>query len=479
MSSNGLKKGMLLRHESYRIEHILGQGGFGITYLATDLSLDRLVAIKEFFPKDYCDRNDTTSQVTLGTQSTKELVEKLKAKFLKEARNIAKFDHPGIIKIHTAFEENNTAYYVMDYIEGESASERIKRVGPMSENEAIGIVKQVGEALEYIHSHHVNHLDIKPANIMLRRKDNRAILIDFGLSKQYDADGNQTSTTPTGISHGFAPLEQYKVGGVQEFSPQTDVYSLAATLYYMVTGTIPPHATDLIEEGISFPPNFPVRLKASVQKAMSSARKDRNSGIKEFTSSLTPQSEVTEIIVERVEENVKPEPFQPISSNPISIDTPKRPTSRYYIVGIFAILIAGIIPALIYHKYAKVTEKRQEIEAIGEVIEEFELCFIQTTLGKASYIGDYDENMNPHGHGVATWETGEGEKYDGEWVHGKMEGQTTYTLRCGDTFVGTFKDNLYHQGRYTISATGEYFEGTFKNGQPDKGKWYDKSGNEI
>ena len=104
-----LQPGVLLQHGSYRIEKVLGQGGFGITYLALDINLGRLVAIKEFFPKDYCDRDATTSRVRLGTQSTAEFVNRLKAKFLKEARNIAKFDHPGIIRIYSAFEENNTA----------------------------------------------------------------------------------------------------------------------------------------------------------------------------------------------------------------------------------------------------------------------------------------------------------------------------------------------------------------------------------
>ena len=122
-SMQGLRPGSFLRNQTYRIEKVLGQGGFGITYLATDMNLDRKVAIKEFFPKDYCDRNETTSHVTLGTRSNTEFVSRLKAKFLKEARNIAKFEHPGIIRIHAAFEENNTAYYIMDYIEGHSLSE--------------------------------------------------------------------------------------------------------------------------------------------------------------------------------------------------------------------------------------------------------------------------------------------------------------------------------------------------------------------
>ena len=107
--NKGLQPGAIL-HGAYRIERILGQGGFGITYLAYETRLERYVAIKEFFPKDYCDREATTSRVTLGTDNTRDFVENLKMKFLREARYIAKLDHPGIIKIHTAFEENQTAY---------------------------------------------------------------------------------------------------------------------------------------------------------------------------------------------------------------------------------------------------------------------------------------------------------------------------------------------------------------------------------
>ena len=130
-----LQPGTLLHNGTYRIIDVLGRGGFGITYLALDINLDRRVAVKEFFPKDYCERTDTT-KVTVGTSSAVELVSRLKAKFLKEARNIAKFSHSGIIKIHAAFEENNTAYYIMDFINGESLNELIHQNGPLSPERA-------------------------------------------------------------------------------------------------------------------------------------------------------------------------------------------------------------------------------------------------------------------------------------------------------------------------------------------------------
>ena len=217
MAVKSLKEGVILngKSHSYRIDKVLGSGTFGITYLADVLFHNNMtsntsvkVAIKEFFPKDFCDRDATTSHVTLGTTNTSELVNKLKAKFLKEAKNIAKFNHPNIIKIFAAFEENNTAYYVMEYIEGVSLSEMVKRKGRLAADLALNYISQIGSALDYVHSFRINHLDVKPANIMVRKSDNCPILIDFGLSKQYDSTGHQTTSNLVGFSHGFAPGEQ-------------------------------------------------------------------------------------------------------------------------------------------------------------------------------------------------------------------------------------------------------------------------------
>lgn len=330
-NTQGLSAGVLLHHGTYRIEAVLGQGGFGITYLATDMSLGRRVAVKEFFPKNYCDRDGSTSHVTFGTQGSKEFVDRLKAKFLKEARNIAKFDHPGIIKIHAAFEENNTAYYVMDYIEGRSLSEVVREDGSLSEEKALNYIRKVGAALEYIHAGRINHLDVKPANIMVRGSDDAPVLIDFGLSKQYDSSGNQTSTTPVGISHGYAPMEQYDDGGVKEFSPATDIYSLSATLYFLLSGVVPPPATKLVEDELTFPATIPPRLVGPIAKAMSAGRKRRYQDIPSFLNSLTVDA-VETVIDAPVDESTsihEPErkvvPLAPLSSKPVPKPVPVKP----------------------------------------------------------------------------------------------------------------------------------------------------------
>ena len=200
--------------------------------------------------RDYCSRDESTSLVTLGTEGSRGTVERSREKFLKEAHVLTGLNHPHIIHVHESFEENGTAYYVMDYAEGGSLADLLKRKGFLFEFDATRYIVQVADALAYIHSKKKNHLDVKPANILLNDR-NEAILIDFGLSKQYDAlTGGQTSTTPVGISEGYAPMEQYKQGGVSEFSPETDIYALGATFFKLLTGKTPPSAPDAFEYGV-------------------------------------------------------------------------------------------------------------------------------------------------------------------------------------------------------------------------------------
>ena len=282
-----LKPEQLLQGGKYKIIKPLGQGGFGITYLAEQTLMERKVCIKEFFMKEYCDRDEATSQVSLGTTNNKAMMEKYQEKFLKEARMIARLDHPNIIRIFDVFTENNTAYYVMEYIDGKNLNEIVKERGALPEAVAVEYVRQIGEGLAYVHERNINHLDIKPGNILIRKSDNRPILIDFGMSKQYNESGDQTSSTPLGISAGYAPLEMYQAGGVSSFSPQTDVYGLGATLYYMVTGTVPPSASDVMNEGLPEMPGYlSDSIKTAIEKAMEFRKKDRPETVALFMSML-------------------------------------------------------------------------------------------------------------------------------------------------------------------------------------------------
>lgn len=289
-----LKQNTLLQGDKYRIEKVLGQGGFGITYLAYQDMLDRFVCIKEFFFKDFCERNSDTSHVTLGNTTNHDFVDRFKNKFIKEAKTISKFHHPNIISILDIFEENGTAYYVMDYIEGSSLSDIANKQGKIDELQAVEYITKTAKALSYIHDKKINHLDIKPANIMIRKSDNEPIIIDFGLAKQYDAEtGSQTSTTPVGISHGYAPIEQYKSGGVSEFSPQTDIYSLGATFYKIVSGNTPPEPSEILMEGLpTLEKYISTESWRTIEKSMKLSKKERPQNIEEFLSLLLPDNPV-------------------------------------------------------------------------------------------------------------------------------------------------------------------------------------------
>ena len=295
MNTQYLSSESSLQGGRYRIVKMLGSGGFGITYLGTQTVLKRNIVIKEFFMTDYCLRDEYSNLITVPTVSNVEFVKRFKDKFLKEALHIAQLKHPNIVNIIDVFEENGTAYYVMDFIEGGSLVEKVQREGPLPENVAKRYILQIADALNYIHQRYMNHLDVKPGNIMLSRNDN-AILIDFGLSKQYDSQtGHQTSTTPVGISHGYAPMEQYKEGGVSEFSPETDIYSLGATLYYLLTGARPPVSQEINEDGLPLDQlkakNISWPTISAIINAMKPRKKERTHDINTFIAELNAGTE--------------------------------------------------------------------------------------------------------------------------------------------------------------------------------------------
>lgn len=277
----------LLKRDKYRIISILGQGGFGITYLAEHVMSRRNVCIKEFFPKGYYRRGDDGKTLILSSDSFAESMDKFKAKFIKEAQTIVTLNHHNIIHIYDVFEENNTVYYVMEYIEGLSLSEVVKSQGALKEEVAVRYIRQITAALEYIHEQHVMHLDVKPGNVMLCKDNDHVILIDFGLSKHYDEQsGEATTSTPIGVSHGFAPIEQYQEGGVSRFSPETDIYSLGATLYYLVIGCVPPQAATLLNVKLELPANLSPQVRAAIACAMSPIANNRPHTANEFLELL-------------------------------------------------------------------------------------------------------------------------------------------------------------------------------------------------
>ena len=228
-----LQSNTTLQGGKYRIERVLGQGGFGITYLAILVSSNRKVAIKELFLNGVNERSGYSIQVSNSVNDP--LFEKQKEKFKKEAKRIMSLDNEHIVKVYDLFEENNTVYYVMDYLEGESLASKMKRQGhPLTESEVMDILPQLLDALSEIHKYQIWHLDIKPANIMLI--DKNVVLIDFGASKQITP--SEMTSTALYFTPGYAPAEQTGML-FNQFGPWTDLYAVGATIFNLLTGKSP------------------------------------------------------------------------------------------------------------------------------------------------------------------------------------------------------------------------------------------------
>ena len=281
-----LKPGSLICGGKYRIEKVLGQGGFGITYLAEQTSLGRRVALKEFFMKEHCDRETSTSYVTVPSAGSRELVERFREKFIKEARQIATFENSHIVRVIDVFEDNGTAYYVMEYLDGKSLEAIVREQGSLAEADAVKYIRNIADALSEVHARNFLHLDVKPANVMLN-KNGEAVLIDFGISKHYDDSGNQTSSGLMAFSDGYAPLEQYNRGGLSDFTPAIDIYALGATLFKLLTGMTPPHASVINNDGLPvLPQEISPAVRNAVETAMQPRRKDRPQSIADFLALL-------------------------------------------------------------------------------------------------------------------------------------------------------------------------------------------------
>jgi len=231
-NKNSLSIGYLLHW--YEIKKILGRGGFGITYLAQDNNLGRFVAIKEFMPEDFASR-ESNNTVHPKTTAQKELYDWGLQRFVDEARTLAKFNHPNIVRVLSVFEENNTAYMVMEYAVGEDLSHIYKKSNVLNEDALLDIFIPIMDGLALVHNAGFIHRDIKPANIYIC-ENNSPLLIDFGSARQ--SVSGKTRALTSLVTYGYAPFEQYNEGAEKQ-GPWTDIYSLGASLYTGITGKKP------------------------------------------------------------------------------------------------------------------------------------------------------------------------------------------------------------------------------------------------
>lgn len=454
-----LQNGSSLQNGKYIIISTLGKGGFGITYLANHEGLNRQVAIKEFFMKDFCSREG--SNVRIANENNRTTVDSCKRKFLNEAKNIAALSNAHIVRIHDIFEENGTAYYVMEFLKKGSMKDKIEIGGPIKEEQAINYITQVAEALYHTHSKNILHLDIKPANIMMD-SCNLAVLIDFGISRRYDNEGGATSTSTIGVSEGFSPLEQYAMDGLKDLSPETDIYSLGATLYYMLTGEKPPKASVVNENGLpTLPSGISSRTARAIRKAMSPKRSDRYHSVQSFVESLggklnviddTPGDDGTIIKTVSTER----------PGTTLNVDKPVKWKP-------IAIAVAAVLLTLACALGGHIWKNGQNT---GEVPVTVSDKTTGSTNGASKQkVETPPTPKNPPAKQKTTGTVSYGyAKYEGSLSNGKPDGSGI--LRFSSIHIIDGRDP-----QERVAEAGDYIDGSFKDGRLIHGNWYGADGN--
>ena len=522
-NQNMLQVGTIL-HGTYKIESYLASGGFGNTYLAKNIEFDETYAIKEFFVKGVCQRGGNSTTISVSNAENTNSFEQQREKFKKEARRIRSLSNPHIVKVYDLFEENGTAYYVMDYVDGENLSARLKRTNaPLAESEVRNYLNQILDGLEAIHNKGMFHLDIKPANIMVDSHD-VVKLIDFGASKLQSTVGGATMSTGISYTNGYAPSEQM-AQSYDKFGPWTDFYALGATMYKLLTNQEPPSVSDLSEDEtedkhLALPmPNVSEEMKKLVVWMMQVNRLKRPKNVGEIrrisqqSSAATSNNEETKAFsphqsyvnpVNDDEETVWADKAEKVETevNELEKCNEKEQTNSsnshiYYLKVMAWFVIALLVTlAILFLPQSARTAANTNVAStdsdsayfVGEAtadsdgvyVENKEEVFFNQTV---KYTGTVLTNPDP-GRFYPCDDNGEltfsdGRKYKGPFNRGRMEGDNaTFIYPNGDIYTGSFYDNHFSKGTYTVKTTGEQFIGTFdSNGQPKKGAWYDKKGN--
>ena len=294
-----LQPNTTLQGGKYRIERVLGQGGFGITYLAIQVSLYRKFAIKELFigGSGQAINDRKGNMVVVSNSANQAIFNQQKEKFKKEALRLANLNHPNLVKVHEFFEENGTVYYVMDYIEGESLRTKLNREGILPESLVLKYLQQLLSALDTAHKQSIWHLDIKPENIMVDRYGH-VYLIDFGASKHVEPNSTLTTSLALAYTPGYCPPElldlsnetpEYYLQAIKDIGPWTDIYALGATMYNLLTDSIPPSKRRLEKEGrnaFSFPTNVSSKTQDLIVRMMKVKRNERIQSVYEVRGEM-------------------------------------------------------------------------------------------------------------------------------------------------------------------------------------------------
>ena len=354
-----LPVGSVLRSgkREYRVEAVLGKGGFGITYKVSAMEQVGQIpvrvefAMKEFF-MDGCLRDASGKVSTADTKG--EAADGLKD-FISEAWRLNSLcgQCRNIVPVDEVFEANGTACYVMEFLDGGSLADYVKKQGALSVGAAKKILKPVADAVAFLHCNRITHLDIKPGNIMFRSNGD-PVLIDFGLAKHYDRRGNATTTVRTlAYSAGFSPAEQYV--GLKQFSPQSDVYALAATFANMLTGKTPPEAIDLEFSLNDWSVCLPEEVRPAVVHAMAYSRKDRTLSVCDFVKELYGNEPS---VVEKPVSQLAAEPT--VESKTEVIGEGKKSTKKWWIIAACVLEAVAAVVGIVCDKFLSVGEDMEQ-----------------------------------------------------------------------------------------------------------------------
>jgi len=378
-----LQPGTALNGGKYIIEKKIGEGGFGITYKAMQTGLNRSVCIKEYFLAGRCVRNTYARTVQLQGVG-EDVFEKYRQAFVKEAQTLASLRHPNIVEVIDIFDENNTSYMVMPFIEGRSLQSIVEKNGPLPYPEAVNYIAQITNAVGYIHERHILHRDIKPENIMITA-DYKAILIDFGSAREFEQDKTQRHTSM--LTHGYAPPEQYTANSRK--GSYTDIYALGASLYFILTGQVPIEAAarsiEELPEPKSLNSKIPDEANRTIMKAMQLKVTDRYQTVQEFMDDL---KNVHQDVPQKDEKSRKEKKEKKEKNS-------KQRTiiKRWLLLGVLAVVIvtAGIIATNMIVQHVK------EKERIAKEIEEqqkHEKLLQELRFTYEGAIRDFDSNNN-------------------------------------------------------------------------------------
>ena len=501
-----LRVGTVL-HGTYRIDRYLSSGGFGNTYVGTNIQFWEQYAIKEFFMRGISQRDNNNTTVSVSNTDNRDTFASQLEKFKKEARRLRKLDNEHIVRVHDLFEENGTAYYVMDYIDGENLSDRLKRTGkPLSEAEVMQLLPQILNALEVAHKDGILHLDLKPANIMVD-KQGVVKLIDFGASKQQSAQGGATTSTAVSYTNGYAPREQMEQN-LEKFGPWTDFYALGATLYTLLTNKKPPLPSDIDDDGsvdkhlaLPMPANCSEKLRNLVLWLMNSNKNRRPQiigKIKEYLLDGKSQvpSKIDETILPVDESTKVVASDKQIRKNTTPANNSTRKGRQYYIgrkkqrtVVLASIIIAAILLIIFASRIVHSDNRTAYLPAldsdtiVSNTLHDKSIAVTKkhckVMQGNCTYSGYVNEDGVPNGEGEAWFD--DGRYYKGNFANGMLvDDHASFRYPNGDTYEGSFVNDHFSNGRYTINQDKSYFIGSYdEQGQPKKGAWYDKNGRKI